>query len=249
MMKLTRLKEIFPDIFSGVFTVMSSLNGVTLPWEDQISAQDLDLQYHGNHSGEKIVSPLIDKLLEADNGEITQGHKEVLIQSIYNRYKLKWEKLYATFSLEYNPIENYHMLETHTGTDTHTDTPNDRKETTTQTPTGWKTTVEGAKADNEVEVQKSIYGYDSSNPSDADKEITSQKQKIDTTQSGTYKTEKEISGTEETLIEYDTTLERSGNIGVTTSQQMIESERNLWLWDYFAIVFRDVDSELTINIY
>lgn len=46
-------------------------------------------------------------------------------------------------------------------------------------------------------------------------------------------------------------LTRSGNIGVTTSQQMIESERNLWLlWDFFhRIVFPDVDRVITINIY
>ena len=46
------------------------------------------------------------------------------------------------------------------------------------------------------------------------------------------------------------TLERSGNIGVTTSQQMIESERELWLWNFFyKIVFPDVDRILAIDIY
>ena len=45
-------------------------------------------------------------------------------------------------------------------------------------------------------------------------------------------------------------LTRSGNIGVTTSQQMIESERALWLWNFFyKIVFPDVDRVLTLNIY
>ena len=45
-------------------------------------------------------------------------------------------------------------------------------------------------------------------------------------------------------------LTRSGNIGVTTAQQMIESERQLWLWNFFyKIVFPDVDKVLTLNIY
>ena len=45
-------------------------------------------------------------------------------------------------------------------------------------------------------------------------------------------------------------LTRSGNIGVTTSQQMIESERLLWVWNFFRdVVFRDVDRVLTISIY
>ena len=46
------------------------------------------------------------------------------------------------------------------------------------------------------------------------------------------------------------TLRRSGNIGVTTSQQMIQAERDLWLWNFFhSVVFPDVDKVLTIPIY
>ena len=46
------------------------------------------------------------------------------------------------------------------------------------------------------------------------------------------------------------TLRRSGNIGVTTSQQMAVSELDLWsAFDYFEIVMKDIDSVLTIGIY
>lgn len=46
------------------------------------------------------------------------------------------------------------------------------------------------------------------------------------------------------------TLNRSGNIGVTTSQQMIESERNLWIWNFFNdVVYPDLDRVLTIQSY
>ena len=55
--------------------------------------------------------------------------------------------------------------------------------------------------------------------------------------------------TENKTITTDRTLKRSGNIGVTTSQQMIESERNLWFWSYFEKVFSDVDNILTLKIY
>lgn len=41
------------------------------------------------------------------------------------------------------------------------------------------------------------------------------------------------------------TLTRTGNIGVTTSQQMIESEIALWQWNFFDMVFNDVDTVLT----
>lgn len=55
--------------------------------------------------------------------------------------------------------------------------------------------------------------------------------------------------TENKTITTDRTLTRKGNIGVTTSQQMIESERNLWFWSYFEKVFADVDNILTLKIY
>ena len=46
------------------------------------------------------------------------------------------------------------------------------------------------------------------------------------------------------------TLTRKGNIGVTTSQQMIQSQRDLLLWDYFyKVVFPDLDNFLTLQIY
>lgn len=44
-------------------------------------------------------------------------------------------------------------------------------------------------------------------------------------------------------------LTRSGNIGVTSSQQLIESELSLRSWLFFENVMRDIDSILTLNIY
>lgn len=44
-------------------------------------------------------------------------------------------------------------------------------------------------------------------------------------------------------------LTRKGNIGVTTSQQMLQSERDLWQWNFFENVFADVDKVLALAIY
>ena len=82
----------------------------------------------------------------------------------------------------------------------------------------------------------------------------------ETDHTGTYETKREIegekitetdrTGTYEDKTTYNSTLKRSGNIGVTTSQQMIESERELWLWNFFRdIVFPDVAKALTISLY
>lgn len=45
------------------------------------------------------------------------------------------------------------------------------------------------------------------------------------------------------------TLTRSGNIGVTTSQQMLKSELELREWNLYETIFADVDSMITLSIY
>lgn len=74
------------------------------------------------------------------------------------------------------------------------------------------------------------------------------KHEVDT--AGNTKIEVDTAGSEVITVQSERTLTRSGNIGVTTSQQMIQSERELWLWNFFfEIVFPDIDEVLTLAIY
>ena len=58
----------------------------------------------------------------------------------------------------------------------------------------------------------------------------------------------EDSGTD--TVETGHTLTRLGNIGVTTSQQMLQSEIDLWQWNFCKnVVFPNVDGVLTISLY
>lgn len=53
----------------------------------------------------------------------------------------------------------------------------------------------------------------------------------------------------DTINEVTRQLTRKGNIGVTTSQQMLQSERELWQWNFFETVFADVDKIIALKIY
>lgn len=55
----------------------------------------------------------------------------------------------------------------------------------------------------------------------------------------------------ETISNRDGTVEltRTGNIGVTTTQQMLQSERDLRMWDYYEVLYSDIDSVLAVGIY
>lgn len=286
-MNRKRLSDVF-SLTDGIFSRLKSMTGI--PWgNDTTLAGQLDLVYLGNHSGEKYVAPLLNK----SDDDLTSEYKTSVLSAAYAIYKNKWTKLYAVQSAEYNPIENYSMIETHSGSDTKTDTPTNWKDTETKTPTNWKETkehktgqsgysetetqtptewtrtTESNKADNISDTTTSVYGFNSTDPvpsantqTELDSKSTEEqsgtyetKKEIEgslideTSQTGTFKTETEKSGTYESETVYDTTLERSGNIGVTTSQQMLQSEIELWQWLFFETVFKDLDQILTLSTY
>lgn len=45
------------------------------------------------------------------------------------------------------------------------------------------------------------------------------------------------------------TLTREGNIGVTTSVQMLTQERDFWTWSFIRVIVEDVANFLTIGVY
>lgn len=260
---------------SGIFSALYTNIGDDLPFyeNESITKEALDLEYHANHSGHKTVSPLIDTLLEMPEtytGHLTSSDISKICDVIWSLFHRKWDKLYETLYYEYNPIENYNRTEEHTGTDTVTDTPDDWEKletqkpldwtnTSTQTPSGWKETTTGLAADNESDQTNKIYGFNSSNGVDSGKTTIISKDKHEVSRTGTYETENVQSGIYETSVaqtgtyaketEYDSEIHIHGNIGVTTSQQMIQSERDLWIWDYMQQVMNDIDSVVAIKIY
>lgn len=190
-----------------------------------------------------------------------------------NRYwdmrKAEYEKIKTAITAEYNPINNYSMEETHTGTDSTTNV-HSGTDTTTDTHTGTDTlaktgNIENAKgttqtntagitatttnAAAEITSVNQVSAYDSNDFANHDKNTTLTPETTQTvansgsdtiaysgkdtttnnlTDTTTYNSTQESSITHGHNIDntttYDTLLTRVGNIGVTTSQQMIESE-------------------------
>lgn len=288
---MKKLDDVF-SFDSGIFAKLQVLN---VPWRMEGMQASLDLEYHGNRSGQKYISPLVDKMLI--NGELSDTNKGKLASVIFTMYGKNWEKLWNTLSFDYDPIENYRMVETettqgtssntsvktgsytdaHSGSDTH-DTDGTVKYTGDDTVkhTGTDTTQNTGTITNTGTVETSVYGFNSSNkvPAGASEPNTTTtnnltdtntKNLTDTdTKNLTDTTDMSLTDTynstmthtdnnlTDTITGSDTgnrQLTRSGNIGVTTSQQMIESERILWDWIFFDRVFKDIDSVLTLSCY
>lgn len=245
---MSTLIKSFPDwMTGGIFTMLASAYGDRLPWAQQY-ANVLDMEYFGNHSGDKETSPLVDKfaLINADQADpvvLKQSQIRTLADIIYMRYGTQWGKLYAVLSAEYNPIQNYDMTEEETPNITHTETPNISRDRTTTAQSDYTVTTDS-------DTTTDVYGFNSTSPvpqgeGNGNSTVTT---KGDADKNITTNTETET-GTRTTTETGSRKLTRSGNIGVTTSQQMLESEIQLWEWSFFATVFKNVDTVLTAPKY
>lgn len=231
-MKTLTLNSVYPEwLTKGIF---SYLNALEVPWKNDVSGNQLDIIYHGSRSGNKIIGSLIENYL--DNNTVSDDNKIIIAQAIYTIYIKNWNALYKTLSLEYNPIENYSMTETENVQDTHKGT---LESNGNNTNTYTETTLVNDTSNNQ------LWGFNSTDSVNSDKQTGDTTRDVESTIDNTHKnTDRETKD-----ITSDRTLKRSGNIGVTTSQQMIESERQLWLWNFFESVFSDIDKILVLKIY
>lgn len=230
-MVMTKLIQVIDSPTQAIFY---ALQGFNVPWKnDEINVQ-LDLDYIFNRSGEKITSSLVDFFVNTETHKIDTISMQTLANVIFTKYGKKWNELYETMEYDYNPIENYNMVEEMTDDETviefgHTNTRTDNLQNTDNT-------------ENVAEYEKA--GFNSEEYVHDEKTTTNN----DTTQTHTGTQTNAESGSNTETRNY--TLTRSGNIGVTTSQQMIESQRKLWLWDFIdSVVYPDVDKILTIPIF
>lgn len=233
--------------------------------------------------------------------------------SIYNRYAVKWKKIYDALNLAYNPLENYSMSESTTtntsdsqnvsengttsnsGDSSHTgDNSRSTSETIAHDESNSGTNSETTAHDEDNSTTKSgnitsaasggFYGFNSKDTAtksttnsgnQSNSDSIQDVKDIDETKSGNTTEVKDIdesrSGSvSDSIDESDEfsssgshskttaatgtkatteTKSRSGNIGVTTSQQMLQSELEVRRYDFYKMIFNDMDSLIFMKIY
>lgn len=148
-------------------------------------------------------------------------------------YQNKYNKLLNTETLEYDPIENYSMTES--GTDVRT--PNLVSNTTASA-------TSSGNATNSSTTSTGVTTYD--NTVDFINQNKGTDDTATTTSAENSSTDKTTTtGNEKTTHEF----KRSGNIGVTTSQQMIQSEREVADFSALAQFVTDIANIICLSIY
>ncbi len=151
-----------------------------------------------------------------------------------------WQKLYNTLNLEYNPIENYDRTEEITDT-TQTDRTTAGKASGTNTETTQENRSENETSKHDVSAENATdYQSDSRDVTTGGGEVSGNRN-IGTTS--------ETSGTEGITENYKHSNRTHGNIGVTTSQQMIEAERSLVRYSLIEEIAEDYRDAFCLDVY
>lgn len=229
-------EPILRDVFSGwesgtgLFSFLATQT--TMPWEntENVDNSVLDIAYFGNHSGGKFCSPLV-KLLINDEGVIPSEARVTIAKILISKYLSNWNHLWETNVAVYTPIHNYDMTENR-----NLRTADSMAE---KADSVGNDTINHGRTQTEMDYKYGL-NTDTENPRPSDKIHTSEGGSTVTNSSGTDNRNRVDAGEEEE------TIHRAGNIGVTTTQKLIQEERDLWLWNFFDQVFNDLDRELAL---
>ena len=249
-----KISEIFDQW--GIFTALQNKHP---PWESDITPLTFDI-YYKTSRGEKICTPFLEHFAPMNESKIN-----IIATFLIELYGNNWSKEYNTLNLVYNPIENYRMTETETNatettaTDSHTENATATETATGTTETDVNSTNSTEQTSNNTSTDKKSAYKSQSFVNDRQKidngELSSEQSDDAHTETSTQKTgtaTNALTSSKNENVATDTSREltRSGNIGVTTSQQMIQSERELYIWNFFLdVVFPDLDKIFTLKCY
>ena len=222
ILTLNEWAELFPSIETIFDKVSKELKLFTIYSSDEM------FFYFVNKFGERGFYLYYDSENSASNTNKVKQASDYI--ALYGKsHKYEYDKLVDTLSLEYNPIENYSMTEK--GTDT-------RTPDITQTNKGINTNT----VDLDTSITTGKTTFDRSNSFINDTKTTNTGTNTDTQDINTTVT---TAGTEKTVHKFT----RSGNIGVTTSQQMIESERQLAMFSVVDLFVKAIADIILIGVY
>lgn len=233
------------------------------------------------------IPPLLDKDILVDNLVVELAEFEILyadpdmmkymIEKWSNKELKKWQDLYDTTVLEYDPIENFNRTETGTETETrdldktNLETRNltgSNDETRNLASSGTDNTIvdsESNRSGDDTQV-KSTNAYNETTVfTDSEKDVTTLGTKEETdsivdvtlagtdtgtvnkaiTDAGTVSNAEEDNGT----ITNERNLNMKGNIGVTTTQQMIEQERKSVEFNIYDYIINSFKLRFCITVY
>ena len=204
-----------------------------------------------------LDADLVKDNLLAETAELEVIYPDaVFMQAMIGRWSAKelpiWERLYKTTLLEYNPIENYDRMEEWTeAEDTKKNTEADATGTSTTDTDG--TSTRQSNTDGVINDQKYVSAYNEIEFTPTERDNNTQNEKNNSEQKDVGTVSVKTSAENTTDETGNRNLLRKGrahgNIGVTTSQQMIEAERDVALYNIIDVIINSFKNRFCLQVY
>lgn len=235
--------ELYPQSMSDGIGIISALGELeNIPWNALTteSLKDIERSYYVHSNFKTVINTFVfaDSLVRAR-----------LIAALFAQ---KWSKLWKDFIIEYDPLHAYIVEETGDRNNTSESTQTDaygRQVNVNGTDSG---TIENSGTEN-LNGASGVYGFNSvsSVPSDTknDETTTSDTETRNlATSSTTVNSGQDTSNKNGNNNEHYSTTKK-GNIGYSSPQKLLREDIELWSKSFFEIVFSDIDSFITIQVY
>lgn len=197
-------------------------------------ATQLDFYYYLSWSGDKIISPALEKIMAQYDDWTDPEMREVIVSTFWKIYGEQLLRQWENFTREYDPIDDYDITEetdySHSGRGNITDSGSDTR-----------------KKLGKVSTTDSAWTYDSNIEKNTDKSTTTYGENTtpmtDETEYGKRRATAESA-------EDDLTIHKYGNLGINPISDFLKKDIDLWKWNFYKkIFFPALDSFLTIPIY
>ena len=186
---------------------------------------NIDLNVYGDTQEEILVknATIYNEIRYYDERAIYKDFGIAEMQLNFSEFAESWKKVFKALALDYKPLENYNMTETYN--DYYIKDKNTVKHAGADTSTNYITSFDDAAFRNDTQTENNF--------SD-----------VITEYSNTQTDENNISSNEI----HKTKNEKSGNLGVTTSQQMLQSEIDIRLKNYVKMFVKAFINEIAYYI-
>lgn len=197
-------------------------------------ATQLDFYYYLTWSGDKIISPALEKIMAQFDDWTDPEARTVIVSTFWKIHGEQLLRQWENFTREYDPIDDYDITEetdySHEGRSNITDSGDDKRQKTGQ-----------------VETTDDVWGINSASGVDADRSTTVYGQ------NGTPLEDKTVYGKKRATSEGatdDLTIHKYGNLGINPISDFLKKDIELWKMNFYKnVFFPALDSFLTIPIY
>lgn len=261
------LRDYFPNFVNDGALFVKMTNA---PWPVEVG-KEMDIAYLAWYSGVKKESITFEDFMS--DGVVNQNSLSSMIWSIYGT---TWEKLWLSYTSEYNPLSDYHIEESESYNDSNSRTvkhnysdeisDNGSISNESSEDTSDKTTVTYGKIVN-VDTESDMYSYGFNSEEKVPTNVTTDTSKevqsgVDTTQNtgNTSSTSKDTTSNTRNASGDDSTTDsgtsdgttdriRTGMSGRRSYQELLLQEFEVWKWNFYVRVFEDCDKVLVLSVY